>query len=111
MVTSKSGTNCCLFDIGIDQTGAYGRTTYFLQCTAFGRLGIHIVQHCKKGNHVIIAGRLQQHHLPPKKKSDKAEPYMELIVEKISFIGARPIPSMDTDEEEKQDEVDELLPF
>lgn len=89
--TTPSGTQVCSFGIAVnrvfrDASGADNEKVSFFDCTAWGKQGETLARYMKKGNPLLVSGRLDQHSWDDKTTGAKRS-RVEIIVEDFTFIG------------------------
>jgi len=70
-----------------DKDGNNTEYVSFLNCTAFGRQAETICQYMKKGNGILVSGRLRQDRYEDKQGNKRSG--VEIIVEDFNFLGGR----------------------
>ena len=86
-----SGTQVTGFSIAVnrvfkDRSGNKQEKVSFFDCSAWGRLGETIAQYAKKGDAILLSGRLDQRSWEDKETGQKRS-RVELVVEDFNFIG------------------------
>ncbi|MBR0460660.1 single-stranded DNA-binding protein [Candidatus Saccharibacteria bacterium] len=86
-----SGTQVTGFSIAVnrvfkDSSGNKQEKVSFFDCSAWGRLGETIAQYAKKGDAILLSGRLDQRSWEDKETGQKRS-RVELVVEDFNFIG------------------------
>lgn len=105
-------TNLCRFSIAVDRRGKKDEADFF-NCTAFGKTADFIIQYFRKGQRILLSGRIQNDNYTA---SDGSKRYATtIIVEQAEFCESKK-----ATEEPKTDEngfidvplgEDEGLPF
>ncbi len=90
MRTTASGQNVANFSLAVGRTwkDANGETkeqTSFINCVAWGRAGETIAQYVKKGNPLLVSGRLDQRSYEDKDGNKRST--VEVNVEDFTFVG------------------------
>ncbi len=101
---TASSTAICKFGLAVNRKwrGADGNQrddTCFVDCTAFGKAGETLNQYMKKGNPLLVDGRLQFSKWTGKDGQNRSK--LEVVVENFQFLGggrsdgegARPAPA------------------
>jgi len=88
--TTTSGAQVCSFSVAVNRTykdgsGAKKEDVSFIDCSAWGRLAETIQQYAKKGDGVLVSGRLSQRSWED--KEGKKRSATEIVVEDFNFIG------------------------
>ena len=90
MRTTPSGQSVSNFSIAVSRSwkGQDGQTqeqTSFINCVAWGKAGEIIAQYVKKGDPLLVSGRLDQRSYEDKDGNKRQA--VEVIVEDFNFIG------------------------
>lgn len=88
--TTPNGQNLASFTIAINRVwnssnGERQEETSFINCTAWGRTGETISKYLKKGNQLLVSGRLQQRTWQDK-DTGKNRSALDVVVEEFSFV-------------------------
>lgn len=88
--TTNSGQSVTSFSLAVGRSwkGSDGQTqeqTSFINCVAWGRPGEVIAQYVKKGNPLLVSGRLDQRSYEDKDGNKRQA--VEVVVEDFNFIG------------------------
>lgn len=91
--TTTTGSNVCGFGIAVnrrynDASGNSREETSFFDCSAWGRTGEIINQYAKRGNAILVSGRLSQRSWDDKATGAKRS-RVEIVVEDFTFLGGR----------------------
>ena len=91
MRTTPSGQSVANFSIAVsrswkDQSGATQEQTSFINCVAWGKAGEIIAQYVKKGDPLLVSGRLDQRSWDDKASGQKRST-VEVNVEDFNFVG------------------------
>jgi single-strand DNA-binding protein len=91
MRTTPSGQSVANFSIAVsrswkDQSGATQEQTSFINCVAWGKAGEIIAQYVKKGDPLLVSGRLDQRSWDDKESGQKRST-VEVNVEDFNFVG------------------------
>jgi single-strand DNA-binding protein len=91
MRTTPSGQSVANFSIAVsrswkDQSGQTQEQTSFINCVAWGKAGEIIAQYVKKGDPLLVSGRLDQRSWDDKDSGQKRST-VEVNVEDFNFIG------------------------
>jgi single-strand DNA-binding protein len=91
MRTTPSGQSVANFSIAVsrswkDQSGQTQEQTSFINCVAWGKAGEIIAQYVKKGDPLLVSGRLDQRSWDDKDSGQKRST-IEVNVEDFNFIG------------------------
>ena len=79
-------TNLCRFSIAVDRRGKKDEADFF-NCTAFGKTADFISQYFRKGNRILISGRIQNDNYTA---SDGSKRYATtIIVEQAEFCESK----------------------
>ena len=89
--STASGLQVCSFSLAVnrirkDATGANKEEVSYLNCSAWGKQGETIAQYAKKGNGLLVSGRLSQRSWEDKTTGAKRSA-VEIVVEDFNFIG------------------------
>ncbi len=90
--STTSGNSVCGFAVAVNRVyrGADGENkeeTSFIDCTAWGRTGETIAQYAKKGDALIVSGRLSQRSWEDKNGGGRRS-RVEIVVEDFVFAGS-----------------------
>lgn len=93
MRTTPSGQTVANFSLAVsrswkDQSGQTQDQTSFINCVAWGKPGEIIAQYVKKGDPLLVSGRLDQRSWDDKESGQKRST-VEVNVEDFNFIGGR----------------------
>lgn len=93
MRTTPSGQNVANFSLAVSRSwkGQDGQTqeqTSFINCVAWGKAGEIIAQYVKKGDALLVSGRLDQRSWDDKDSGQKRST-VEVNVEDFNFVGGR----------------------
>ena len=88
--TTPNGQNLASFTIAINRVwnssnGERQEETSFINCTAWGRTGETISKYLKKGNQLLVSGRLQQRTWQDK-DTGRNRSALDVVVEEFSFV-------------------------
>lgn len=91
--TTPSGQNVANFSLAVsrtwrDQNGQNQEQTSFINCVAWGKAGEILNQYVKKGDPLLVSGRLDQRSWDDKESGQKRST-IEVYVEDFNFIGGR----------------------
>ena len=91
MRTTPSGQSVANFSLAVSRSwkGQDGQTqeqTSFINCVAWGRAGEIIAQYVKKGDALLVSGRLDQRSWDDKESGQKRST-IEVNVEDFNFVG------------------------
>lgn len=91
MRTTPSGQNVANFSLAVSrswkgQDGQQQEQTSFINCVAWGKAGEIIAQYVKKGDPLLVSGRLDQRSWDDKETGQKRST-VEVNVEDFNFIG------------------------
>lgn len=91
MRTTPSGQNVANFSLAVSrswkgQDGQQQEQTSFINCVAWGKAGEIIAQYVKKGDPLLVSGRLDQRSWDDKESGQKRST-VEVNVEDFNFIG------------------------
>ena len=89
--TTPNGASVCSFSVAVnrvyrDSNGEQKEDVYFIDCSAWGKLGEMINQYAKKGSGVLVSGRLDQRSWEDKTSGQKRS-RVEIVVEDFNFTG------------------------
>ena len=89
---TTTGKSVCSFSVAVnrvykDTNGEQKEEVSFIECSAWGRIGETIAQYGKKGNGVLVSGRLNQRSWEDKNGSKRST--VEIVVEDFNFVGGR----------------------
>lgn len=89
--TTPSGQSVANFSLAVsrswkDQNGQSQEQTSFINCVAWGKPGEIIAQYVKKGDPLLVSGRLDQRSWDDKESGQKRST-VEVNVEDFNFIG------------------------
>ena len=90
MRTTASGQSVANFTLAVSrswkgQDGQQQEQTSFINCVAWGRTGETIAQYVKKGNPLLVSGRLDQRSYEDKDGNKRSA--TEVNVEDFNFVG------------------------
>lgn len=90
---TPSGAQVTGFSIAVnrvfrDSSGNKQEKVSFFDCSAWGKMGETIAQYAKKGDSILVSGRLDQRSWEDKETGQKRS-RVELVVEDFNFIGNR----------------------
>ena len=71
------------------QEGQVQEETCFVECRAFGKLALNIVQYVKKGSPILVEGRLKLEVWTDKNTQQKRSRH-SVVVERSQFLGTNP---------------------
>ena len=91
MRTTPSGQSVANFSLAVSRSwkGQDGQTqeqTSFINCVAWGKAGEIIAQYVKKGDALLVSGRLDQRSWDDKESGQKRST-IEVNVEDFNFVG------------------------
>ncbi|MBP5204674.1 single-stranded DNA-binding protein [Candidatus Saccharibacteria bacterium] len=91
MRATPSGAQVASFSVAVnrvykDANGSQKEAVSFFNCSAWGKLGETIAQYAKKGNGILLSGRLDQRSWDDKTSGQKRSA-VEIVVEDFNFIG------------------------
>lgn len=91
--TTPSGQNVANFSLAVSrnwkgQDGQQQEQTSFINCVAWGKAGEIIAQYVKKGDALLVSGRLDQRSWDDKESGQKRST-VEVNVEDFNFVGGR----------------------
>lgn len=92
MRTTASGQNVANFSLAVSrswrgQDGQQQEQTSFINCVAWGKAGEIIAQYIKKGDPLLVSGRIDQRSYEDKEGNKRQA--VEVVVEDFNFIGGR----------------------
>ncbi len=87
---TTTGKTVCSFGVAVnrvyrDANGEQKEEVSFIDCSAWGRLAETIAQYGKKGNGVLVSGRLNQRSWEDKTGGKRST--VEIVVEDFNFVG------------------------
>jgi single-strand DNA-binding protein len=90
--TTTSGSSVCSFTVAVNRNyrgtdGEQKEEVSFIDCSAWGKLAETIAQYGKKGNGVLVSGRLNQRAWEDKNGNKRSS--VEIVVEDFNFVGGR----------------------
>ncbi len=90
--TTTGGSSVCSFTVAVNRTyrgtdGEQKEEVSFIDCSAWGKLAETIAQYGKKGNGVLVSGRLNQRAWEDKNGNKRSS--VEIVVEDFNFVGGR----------------------
>lgn len=90
MRTTSGGQSVANFSLAVSrswrgQDGQQQEQTSFINCVAWGKVGEIIQQYVKKGNPLLVSGRLDQRSYEDKDGNKRQA--VEVVVEDFNFIG------------------------
>lgn len=93
MRTTTGGQNVANFSLAVsrtwrDQNGQQQEQTSFINCVAWSKAGEIIAQYVKKGDALLVSGRLDQRSWDDKETGQKRST-VEVNVEDFNFVGGR----------------------
>ena len=90
MRATPSGSNVTSFSVAVNRVykvnGEQKEDVSYIDCTAWGKLGEMFNQHLKKGDPILVSGRLNQRRWEDK-ETGKNRSAVEIIVEDFTFLG------------------------
>ena len=91
MRATTSGTSVLSFSVAVNRNyknsaGDNVEETSYIDCTAWGKAGEIINQYLKKGDPILVSGRLNQRSWEDK-ETGKKRSAVEVVVEDFNFIG------------------------
>lgn len=89
--STSAGTSVCSFGIAVnrqykDSSGNNQESVSYIDCVVWGKLTETFVKYVKKGNPLLVSGRLEQRSWEDKQTGQKRS-RTEVIVEDFSFLG------------------------
>jgi single-strand DNA-binding protein len=89
--STTTGSNVCSFAVAVNRTyrdanGEQKEEVSFFDCSAWNRLGETIAQYGKKGDGVLVSGRLVQRSWDDKNGGGKRS-RVEIVAEDFNFLG------------------------
>jgi len=89
--TTPNGASVCSFTVAVnrvykDASGNNQESVSYLDCSAWGKQGETISQYLKKGDPILVSGRLDQRSWDDKTSGQKRS-RVEIVVEDFNFIG------------------------
>ena len=90
--TTTGGSSVCSFTAAVNRNyrgtdGEQKEEVSFIDCSAWGKLAETIAQYGKKGNGVLVSGRLNQRAWEDKNGNKRSS--VEIVVEDFNFVGGR----------------------
>ena len=90
--TTTGGPSVCSFTVAVNRNyrgtdGEQKEEVSFIDCSAWGKLAETIAQYGKKGNGVLVSGRLNQRAWEDKNGNKRSS--VEIVVEDFNFVGGR----------------------
>ena len=90
--TTTGGSSVCSFTVAVNRNyrgtdGEQKEELSFIDCSAWGKLAETIAQYGKKGNGVLVSGRLNQRAWEDKNGNKRSS--VEIVVEDFNFVGGR----------------------
>ena len=90
--TTTGGSSVCSFTVAVNRNyrgtdGEQKEEVSFIDCSAWGKLAETIAQYGKKGNGVLVSGRLNQRAWEDKNGNKRSS--VEIVVEDFNFVGGR----------------------
>ena len=90
--STTNGASVCSFSVAVnrvyrDSNGEQREDVSFIDCSAWGKLAETIAQYGKKGNGVLVSGRLNQRAWEDKNGNKRSS--VEIVVEDFNFVGGR----------------------
>lgn len=91
MRATTSGTSVASFTVAVNRSykngsGENAEEVSYIDCTAWGKAGEIISQYLKKGDPILVSGRLRQRRWEDK-ETGKNRSAIEIVVEDFNFIG------------------------
>ena len=88
--TTTGGSSVCSFTVAVNRNyrgtdGEQKEEVSFIDCSAWGKLAETIAQYGKKGNGVLVSGRLNQRSWEDKNGNKRSS--VEIVVEDFNFVG------------------------
>lgn len=90
--TTTGGSSVCSFTVAVNRSyrgtdGEQKEEVSFIDCSAWGKLAETIAQYGKKGNGVLVSGRLNQRAWEDKNGNKRSS--VEIVVEDFNFVGGK----------------------
>lgn len=90
MRSTNAGSGVCSFSVAVNRTyrdasGNSKEEVSFLDCSAWGKTGETIAKYAKKGNAILVSGRLSQRSWEDKTGNKRSS--VEIVVEDFNFLG------------------------
>ncbi|MBQ7202091.1 single-stranded DNA-binding protein [Candidatus Saccharibacteria bacterium] len=90
--TTTGGSSVCSFTVAVNRNyrgtdGEQKEEVSFIDCSAWGKLAETIAQYGKKGNGVLVSGRLNQRAWEDKNGNKRSS--VEIVVEDFNFVGGK----------------------
>lgn len=112
LTTTQSGVEKCRYSVAVDEPKDKNgqKKVNFFNCVAFGKGGAFVAKYFKKGDGIIVHGRMDSY------KGNDEKTYWNLIAENHDFplgkAGGAPVPSEPVDAQTQMPVVEtEDLPF
>lgn len=83
---APSGLCVCNYSIAVDRRSKEDKQTDFFNCTAFGKAGEFVGQHFKKGEKILVHGRLQNDSY---EKDGRKTTFQKIITDQHDFCESR----------------------
>lgn len=89
MRSTSAGSGVCSFSVAVNRTyrdasGNSKEEVSFLDCSAWGKTGETIAKYAKKGNAILVSGRLSQRSWEDKTGNKRSS--VEIVVEDFNFL-------------------------
>jgi single-strand DNA-binding protein len=85
---TSNNTPLCKFGVAINESRkGGGDKTHFIDCTAWGKTGETINQYVKKGDPVLLEGRLNHDTWKAQDGTNRSK--VSVTVERFTFVGGR----------------------
>lgn len=105
---SQSGLGITKFTIAVNHGWGEKKETFFINCTAFGKLSESVANYTAKGKKVLVKGYLQ---VKPHEGQDGVKKYYtDIICDEVEFLSPRDA-GQAADNETPELPPDEDLPF
>ncbi len=113
---TPKGTACCQITVAMNETwtgqdGEKKESVCFADCTAWGKTAEAISQYLRKGDPILIEGRLKLDSWEDKKTNEKRQK-LGITIESFSFVGSKksgdataPTTKVKADAEPEKDDV------
>ena len=88
--TGASGVEFCKFTVAVDRRVSKEkmkeRQADFIDCTAFGKTGVFVNAYFKKGQEILVEGRMES---STSEKDGQKRTYWGVTVEQVEFCGTK----------------------
>ena len=109
--TTNSGTEVCNITVAVDRRIVKGqeKQTDFIDCSAWGKTGVFVNQYFKKGDGIVLEGRMESRKWVDKDGNNRAS--WDVNIDRVEFPQGKGGPSQNDWTKEADQASDADLPF